>query len=463
MKGLFRAKDAEGEAMSFFDILKPAPHVEELKDQEVVKKKYRYWRLRTFYGMYIGYAFYYFSRKSFTFAMPALIQDLGFDKTQLGMLASILSLTYGLSKFVSGIISDKSNPRYFMAFGLMLTGFFNICFGLSSTLGFFALFWGLNGWFQGWGWPPSAKLLTHWYSQSERGSWWSIWNTSHNLGGAIIPILAAVIANHLGWRWAMYVPGISCMAMGLFVINRLRDSPQSLGLPSIEKFRNENAEGMNTNQEKEAISAGKILMEYVVKNKYIWILSLAYFFIYVIRTAINDWTVLFLIESKGYSLIAAGTTVFWFEAGGFLGSLAAGWSSDLLFKGKRGPVNALFSFGVIFALLAMWKAPAGMLLLDSFLMFVIGFFIFGPQMLIGVAAAELSHKQAAGTATGFAGCFAYIGAAVAGGPLGMIAKDFGWEGFFVVLTISGIISSLLLLPLWNVKVRPKEVTCNETS
>jgi MFS transporter, OPA family, sugar phosphate sensor protein UhpC len=444
--------------MSLFDFLKPAPHVAEIKDPEIVKKKFRYWRIRTFYSMYIGYAFYYFSRKSFTFAMPVMIQELGFDKSQLGYLATILSLTYGLSKFVSGILSDKSNPRYFMAVGLIFTGIFNICFGFSSSLVLFAIFWGLNGWFQGWGWPPSAKLLTHWYSQSERGSWWSVWNTSHNLGGGIIPIVVAVVANHMGWRWAMYFPGISCILMGFFLMNRLRDVPQTLGLPSVEKFKKEPSEVTKTGKEKENITAREILVEYVLKNKYIWILSFAYFFIYVIRTAINDWTVLFLIESKGYSLIAAGTTIFWFEMGGFLGSIAAGWSSDWIFKGKRGPVNALFAFFVIFSLLAMWKSPGGMLIIDSLILFLIGFFIFGPQMLIGVAAAELSHKQATGTATGFAGCFAYVGAAVAGGPLGGITRDWGWEGFFLVLTLSGVLSVLLLVPLWNVKVRPKEVT-----
>ncbi len=441
--------------MSGLDLLKPSPHIKEIKDRNLVRKKYKYWRLRTFYAMYMGYAFYYFSRKSFTFAMPAMISTLGFDKSQLGMLGSILSISYGISKFLSGIMSDRSNPRYFMAIGLIMTGLFNVFFGFSSTLLLFAVFWGLNGWFQGWGWPPCAKLLTHWYSQSERGTWWSIWNTSHNLGGALIPIFVALIVNHFGWRFGMYVPGAACMIMGFFLINRLRDTPQSLGLPSIEKYKKELSESKIEDNDKLQLSVKEILLQYVLKNKYIWILAISYFFIYVIRTAINDWTVLFLIESKKYSLIAAGSTIFWFEAGGFLGSLAAGWSSDRLFDGRRGPVNIIFTLGVLLSVLAMWKAPGGMLLLDSIILFLIGFFIFGPQMLIGVAAAELSHKKAAGTATGFAGTFAYLGAAMAGGPLGFIAKDYGWEGFFIVLAVCGVISLMCLMPLRSIRFNQK--------
>lgn len=177
--------------MSVLDFLRPAPYVEEIQDEDLVKKKYKYWRLRTFYAMYAGYALYYLTRKSLTFALPVLQNDLGFDKFELGLLGTILSLTYGASKFLSGILGDKSNPRYFMSIGLILTGVFNILFGFSSVWWAFALFWGLNGWFQGWGWPGCAKLLTHWYSHSERGRWWAVWNTSHNLGGALIPLLVA--------------------------------------------------------------------------------------------------------------------------------------------------------------------------------------------------------------------------------------------------------------------------------
>jgi OPA family sugar phosphate sensor protein UhpC-like MFS transporter len=454
-KGAISKDDTKGENMSVLDLLKPAPHREEIQDEAKVKQQYKYWRLRTFYGMYVGYAFYYFSRKSFTFAMPAMIKDLGFDKAELGMLGSILAITYGVSKFLSGIKSDRSNPRYFMAIGLMITGVVNIFFGLSSVFWLFAIFWGLNGWFQGWGWPPCAKLLTHWYSQSERGRWWSIWNTSHNLGGAIIPVVCAFLAQSFGWRYAMYVPGISCILIGFFIINRLRDTPQSLGLPNVEKFHNESVPGDDKGGV--ALSAKEILVDYVLKNKFIWILALSSFFVYIIRQAANDWLFLYLIEEKGYSMTIASSTVFWFEVGGFFGSLAAGWFSDKIFGGKRGPINALFSFCVIFSLWLFWKNSGSHILVDSLLMGSIGFFIFGPQMLIGVAAAELSHKKAAGTATGFAGTFAYLGAAVAGGPLGWVTEKYGWDGLFLVLAICGVMAFLVFLPLWSVRSNPKLV------
>ena len=439
--------------MKLFDWFKPAPYKPEMTDAAQVKQRYKYWRLRVFVGMYVGYIFYYFTRKSFTFAMPALMLDLGFSKSDLGILGSILSITYGGSKFLSGILSDRANPRFFMGIGLMLTGVFNICFGLSSSLGFFALFWGVNGWFQGWGWPPCARLLTHWYSQKERGTWWGFWNTSHSVGGALIPLIAAFCAQSWGWRFALYVPGALCILIGFFVMFCLRDTPQSLALPPIEKYKNDYPTA-NKEQEKE-VSMKEILFKFVLKNRYIWQLAVAYFFVYIIRTAINDWSVLYLVETKGFSLLTAGACVFWFEIGGIFGSLAAGWASDKIFSGKRGPINVIFSLAVIFALSALWLAPAGSALIGFVVMFAIGFLIFGPQMLIGMAAAELSHKKAAGTATGFVGWIAYLGAATAGYPLGKMAQEWGWYGFFVTLGVCGAASVLLLIPLWSIKSNPR--------
>lgn len=388
--------------------------------------------------------------------MPGLIEDLGYSKTDLGLLASILSITYGISKFASGILSDRSNPRYFMALGLFLTGICNIAFGMSSSLLFFAIFWGLNGWFQGFGWPPCARFLTHWYSQSERGGWWATWNVSHNVGAFIIPWIAGWCLQYYGWRYAMYIPGVLCILGSLFLINRLRDTPQSLGLPPIEKFRNDY--GGQTEQEvknEHELSTKEILVEHVIKNPYIWMLAAAYFFVYIVRTGVNDWTALYLLETKGYSQLGANGCVSVFDIGGFFGSLTSGWISDKLFQARRGPVNVIYAFAMFVALTLFWFVPAGYPWLDSAAMFFIGLSIFGPQMLIGMMAAELSHKKAAATATGFIGSFAYLGAATAGYPLGRLTEEWGWYGFFAGMVACCAIAVVLLIPMWNIKDRFK--------
>ena len=424
-----------------------------------VQARYCYWRARIFYSIYVGYALFYFTRKSFAAIKPVLIHDLGFDIASIAGLESLLWIAYGFSKFFSGIISDRSNLRYFMGIGLTLTGVFNLLFGCSSSLLFFSIFLLLNGLFQGWGAPPCAKLLTYWYAQKERGRWWGIWNTSHNLGGALVPLACTLAMQMFGWRSAMFFPGILAIFVGLFLINRLRDTPQSLGLPSIEAYQND-CVGKSPSQighSDKTLTTKTLLIEHVLKNPVIWLLALSFFFVYIVRTAVNDWMHIYLIQEKGYPNMLAAFCISSFEVGGFFGSLAAGYLSDVVFKGRRIPINLLFIGGLIFTLLAIWLIPSNSFLFISSTTCLFGFLIFGPQMLIGMAAAELAEKEAAGTATGFAGFFAYLGAACAGFPIGLIQKHYGWEGFFLLISICLLVAVALLLPL-----RSKEIAHQKT-
>lgn len=432
---------------SFLTIFDPAPYLPEMKDEKVVGTDYKYWRYRIFYSMLLGYALYYFTRRSFIIAQPGIIASLGFDNSQLGILRSVFYITYGVSKFLSGIMADRSNPRYFMAFGLLMTGICNIFFGLSTSLWLFIVFWGANGFFQGFGWPACARSLMNWYSQSERGAWWSSVSIAHNLGAFISPWILGYILQHFGWSYAMYLPGAVCIAGSLFLINRLRDSPQSLGLPAIEKFRNDYPTKESENEPKEST---RELLKDVLSNKYIWILAVAYFFLYVLRMGISDLTALFLHQTREYGVFTSSGVSSFFEMGGLCGTLFAGWSSDRFFKAKRGPVCILFAFGILCSISLFWLTPPEYFILEWIAIFLMGFTIFGPQMLIGLCASELCNKKAAATANGFVGWIAYFGAAASGYPLGFVIDKAGWDGAFIVLFGCSLMCLLLLLPLRNV-------------
>lgn len=410
-----------------------------------INRTYRYWRIHLMIAMYIGYAGFYLTRKSFNFAVPEMINNLGIDKNDIGMMATLFYITYGVSKFFSGIFSDKSNPRHFMAIGLIMTGVANIFFGLSSSVLIFTAVWIINAWFQGWGWPACSKLLTTWYSRNERGRWWSIWNTAHNAGGALIPLLIGYVTIHYSWRYGFAIAGIVAISIGLFLFWRLRNTPESLGLPSIGHWRNDELE---LAQEAEApnLSWRETLNRYVFLNKYIWLLALSYTLVYIVRTAINDWGNIYLTEKYHYDLVSANSALAVFEIGGFFGSLVAGWGSDRLFSSNRGPMALIFAIGIFFSITALWLLPTENYILQTALFFVVGFFVFGPQMLIGMAAAECSHKKTPGSATGFVGLFAYLGAAIAGYPLALIMQHFHWTGFFVFIACSASGIALLLLP-----------------
>jgi len=203
-----------------------------ITDPAEVAERYRFYRPRILVWSVIGYAMFYFVRKNLPIAMPVMEHQLGIDKEKLGLFITLHGLLYGVSKFANGVIGDRVNARYFMAIGLLCSALMNICFGLSSAVITLGVFWMVNGWFQGMGFPPCARLLTHWFSPKELATKMSIWNTSHGLGAAAVVILCGFLVEHFhDWRICFFVPAGMAIVTALLVAIFLRDTP--VGLPDL--------------------------------------------------------------------------------------------------------------------------------------------------------------------------------------------------------------------------------------
>ena len=119
------------------------------------------------------------------------MNELGMTTTQSGAMSSAFYILYGLAKFSSGIIADKVSPQYILGPALILIGILNFMMGASDSITGLMTVYALTALMQGSGFPPIAKALSYWFSRKERGMWYSFWNASHNVGGAVAPIIAS--------------------------------------------------------------------------------------------------------------------------------------------------------------------------------------------------------------------------------------------------------------------------------
>ncbi len=396
---------------------------------------YKYWRFRLLYSMFIGYIFFYFSRKSLILLSPLIIEDLKISLYQIGIINSIFYITYAASKFIGGIITDKSNPRYIMSIGLMFTGLFNLLIGMSNNIIIITILWTLNAFFQGWGWPPITKQLTYWYNKTDRGFWWGIFSISHNVGGAIIPIIIGFSSIFFFWQVNFYIIGLSCIIISLLLLNRLRNTPESLGLPPIDSVR------INHNIINQSI------LNIILFNKNIWLLCFCYFFIYIIKTGLNDWIILYLINQKEYTLLSAGICVFNFEIGGMLGIILTGWLS-CKFVNNRIVFLLIYIKLLLIISIIFYTIPIGYNKIDCIIIFALGFVAFAPQILIGLTASELVDKNIACTANSFVGSWAYIGAALAGYPFSFII-NLSWNFYFIIIVLCELILIIIIIIILN--------------
>ncbi len=434
------------------NILKPAPH-KDLLPLERTDATYKKLRWQVFLGVFIGYAGYYLVRKNFSLAMPDLIEQ-GYSKADLGWAISGVSIAYGLSKFLMGNVSDRSNARNFLTIGLVLSALTMIAMGTiswmtSSIVVMFALLF-INGWFQGMGWPACGRVIVHWFSIRERGTKMSIWNVAHNVGGGLIGPLAILgVAIFGDWESKFYFPGLVALLVAFLAYLLIRDTPQSCGLPPIEKYKNDYPKDYSEKQEVE-LSAKRIFLDYVLNNKMLWYIAIANAFVYFVRYGILDWAPTYLEEAKGFSVKESGWAYFAYEYAGIPGTLLCGWISDKVFNGRRAPATIIYMVFVAIAVAIYWKNPAGNIMVDNIALMAIGFLIYGPVMLIGVQALDLAPKKAAGTAAGLTGLFGYMGGALfANIAMGYIVDHFDWDGGFIVILVACLLAIVFTSFTWK--------------
>ena len=551
------------------------------------QKRFKVWQWRTIIVTMLGYAFFYFVRKNFSFAMPGLAAEYGISNTSFGIVMTIVGLVYGFSRYFNGILADRMNARYHMSIGLALCALASLAFGfMPALLGIeigkaphilivaFAILLVLNNIFQGSGFPPCARLLSHWIPPQELATKQSIWNTSHSIGASILAILCGFIMGNMGsdvsssrqdvdkitynyvttlfkddvkksdseinkvikvctpkavesgyevdvrytlkanptdtllktydfsqanflavkaavdkaaeegkeigsseiakqcnidkaqakatlaivtrtehtgaWIWSFWIPGLIALvgAVGLFAL--LRDTPKSVGLPELDMTKT-----ALDNEEDDAAARRAYVQKMVYKNPIIWVLAMANFFVYVVRFSVLDWGPKFLTEACNMSFEKAAAAVFAFEIMAILGTIVAGWVTDKFFAGRahRTCLWCMVGAGAAMGGFYMFYLNPGMVP-DWALIGVLamaGFFVYGPQALIGIAASNQATKKAAATANGLVGIFGYLSTAVSGVGVGWLADKYGWNYVFIGVLIMAVVGVAVFLTIWGAR------------
>lgn len=421
--------------------------------------KYKKLRWQVFIGIFIGYAGFYLVRKNFSMAIP-MLAPFGFEKGELGIVLSMNAIAYGFSKFVMASISDRSNAQRFLPLGLVCTAI-SMLFMIvpvqwlgaehkGAAIALMAVLNFLVGWFNGMGWPPCGRVMTHWFSIKERGTWMSFWNCAHNVGGALVGPMAVYGAMWFGsWFYGANTdyyfligtyafPAAVAVLVAVLAYLMIRDTPQSCGLQSIEEWSGHAAKNYSKADEK-ALSVSEIFKT-VLSNKLLWYIAFANAFVYMVRYGCLDWAPTILKE-QGVDLKDAGWAYFAYEMAAIPGTIFCGWLSDKVFQGRRALPTIIFMALVAVAIVVYWQFFNNFTVVICCLI-AIGFLIYGPVMLIGVQALDLAPKNAAGTAAGLTGFMGYVlGTAIlANVVIGYVAENAGWDWTFILLLIACALS-----------------------
>ena len=414
----------------------------------MLKRSFRFWQWETLAVTMIGYALYYVIRKNLSIAMP-LLGEIGVSKVQLGAFLTCGGIVYGAGRFLNGIVADRNSARKVMALGLVICAGVNIAFGcVPPVVWLLGILWVVNSYFQGMGVGPCIKTLPQWFPPEELSTKQSVWNLSHSVGAGAVFALCGwfLIPAFHSWRLCFIVPAAIALCGAAAILFLFKDSPAEMGFQPVQGCRGGDAAETNGTADYKAY-----VRKHVFCNPRVWTIAVADFFVYTVRFAALDWGIVLLMETKALSLAQATTLCFVFEiAGGNLGMVVAGWATDRFFGSRAHRTSVFCMLGAALSIVAFWLVPPAAALGVKLLPFLaIGFFIYGPQALLGVATTQQATPRAAGVAGGFVGIFSYASTVLSGIGFGLVAQRFGWDAAYAAILCAALAGGAVLTLMWR--------------
>ncbi len=436
---------------SYFRISKPAAQPVPEGEVDAVYKRLR---ARTFWGVTVAYTLYYVCRGTLGVVKQPLIDGGVLTAGQLGIIGSAFYFVYAVGKFTNGFIADYCNIRRFMAVGIGVSAAINLILGVLGLLatpagmasllvfGVFLLFWGVNGWMQSMGSPPGTISLSRWFPLTQRGTRYSIFSSTPQLGKSVSMVMTGFIVAAAGWQWgfvAAAVTGVIGLVVSLVFIS---DTPESEGLPSVQELSGEPLREMDKKPTRE-------LQKWVFHHPGIWVIAISTAFLYITQHAVSDWGVLFLQKQKAFSLSSAAQIIGYAEAFGITGNLIAGWLSDVVFRGNRVRPVVLAGILAVASLLGFLFLGGGFALNMAFVAVFSFSFSIVFCIVAGLMALDFVPRKATGAALGIVGISSYAAAGLQSMVSGFLIGGFSADGFynFYPVSIFWIVACLLAFVL----------------
>lgn len=358
-------------------------------------------RRRVLGAVMFCYLFYYTGRQTFGFAIPGIQAELGIDKQTLGWISAAMLWAYAAGQMINGNLGDKFGGRRMMCLGAVCS--FALNWLTSFSIGFksLAAAWGLNGLAQSMGWAPGSRLVSNWFGAHERGRAFGLYVLAAGSSSVLSFITSLVVLDvlHLDWRWIFRLPVILMLLGGLIVWLVARDRPSDAGFS--DTHADEKAVVLEAPPETAWQRYGVAF-----KNGRLLLAGLAIGFQNTVRYGLLIWVPVYFL-GKDFKDDPLGKWIsIALPVGMALGAVASGWISDRFCNSRRSGVIASFMILAAAAAMGMYLMPRGHLL-GLPVLFLAGFFAYGPQSAFWALAPDLLGRARAGTAVGVMNFFAY--------------------------------------------------------
>jgi OPA family sugar phosphate sensor protein UhpC-like MFS transporter len=381
------------------------------------------YKWRALIGVTFCYLFYYTGRQTLGFAVSGIQHDYGLSKYQIGWISATMLWCYAGGQFINGNLGDKLGGKAMMIGGAVLSLAANWVFSFGHTFLFFLLAWGANGYFQSMGFAPGSRLLSNWWDHKHRGFVYGVYIGFSGFSSVLAYVFPVLILGtmHLDWIWIFRLAPLSMLLGALVLLLFVSERPEDKQLKSVEHA----GDTPPLAAQDDLTSAQRYGL--VLRNWRLYITGLAIGFQNAARYALVVWVPVHFLGmdwKTSSALIDPKWITVALPVGMALGSLSNSWISDVLFQGRR--YVAIVAYMVLAsttAIVMMFVPHASMLAIG--LLFLCGFFVFGPASSFWALCPDIFGRRVAGTATGVLNTMSYIFAGIGEPVIGHMIDSTG--------------------------------------
>lgn len=226
--------------------------------------------------IFLGYTCVYLDKNIISLSVIPIAQDLGINASQKGLILSAFFLGYTLFQIPFGFLGNRLGSRKIMTFAILLIGVLMICLGFGFSLIYLLLIRFAAGSFAHAGYPSAVSaFVTKEVEPTKRGSVQSSMIASSGFAGIVGPLLVAPLLTLVGWKMTYFIYGGIVLLIGFLMI---RGIPRTSGQPIV-----------SANQ-------ANISFSEVIKDRNVWIMVLAAFFINAAVYGMTGWIASYLVD-----------------------------------------------------------------------------------------------------------------------------------------------------------------------
>lgn len=417
--------------------------------RQIGEKQFSRWKWRVLLAAMFCYFFFYTGRQTIGFAIPGIQEEFQVSKAALGGVSTALLWCYAVGQAINGNLADKFGGRRLMTIGAILSTLLNWCTSLAIGVKSLGVFWGLNGFAQSMGWPSGGRVISNWWSPHERGKSFGFYTLAAGLSSVLAFVTSTIVVEtlDLDWRWIFRVPVLLMLVGGITFFLLARDNPRSARIAPPASYTRDPDHAESSGGDK---PSGRSVDRYktVLRNPKIIVTGLAIGFQNAARYGLLIWVpVHFLGSNWEESGGSGGINPIWISValpvGMAAGALTNGQLSDRVFGSRRDrPIMIFMALGAVCAL-TMFLAPLGAVA-GIVVLFLTGFFVYGPQSSFWALCPDLAGKRLAGTATGIVNFCAYLFAGVAEPIVGRVMDVSGNTSLIFPIVAGSCIASALM-------------------